>query len=208
MRNAWLAALLALGLLAGGWILSRGPNGPGEQAFTSVLAQQAEAALTKVKQVGKESAAEADRDTGTFYRYTDASGSVHFVSSLADVPRAMRERAAAVSNDRVQHAAAAAPRRARPGPAKRNAEERMVQRAAEHEVVVYTTSWCGWCRKTLAFLTKEGVPYENRDIEANDMWRDELEEKTGSTSIPVVEIDGELIRGYNPARMQELLESS
>jgi glutaredoxin-like YruB-family protein len=75
-------------------------------------------------------------------------------------------------------------------------------------VIVYTTSWCGWCRKTLAFLDQNGIDYENRDIEADDAWRDELEEKTGGTSIPVVEIDGEIIRGYDPSRMRQLLEAS
>jgi glutaredoxin-like YruB-family protein len=77
-----------------------------------------------------------------------------------------------------------------------------------HEVVVYTTSWCGWCRKTVAYLTEQGVAFENRDIEAEDMWREELLEKTGATSIPVVEIDGQIIRGYDPGRMAQLLRSS
>jgi glutaredoxin-like YruB-family protein len=83
-----------------------------------------------------------------------------------------------------------------------------IEQAMEHEVVVYTTSWCGWCRKTLSFLDKQGVAYENRDIEADDAWREELIEKTGGTTIPVVEIDGEIIRGYDPTRMAQLLRSS
>ena len=72
-------------------------------------------------------------------------------------------------------------------------------------VVVYTTSWCGWCRKTLAWLDERGVAYENRDIEHSDAWRDELVEKTGSVSIPVVEIDGQIVRGSDPIRLGELL---
>ena len=75
-------------------------------------------------------------------------------------------------------------------------------------MVVYTTAWCGWCRKTLAFLDERGVRYVNKDIEANDWNRDELIEKTGRTSIPVVEINGEIIRGYNAERMEQLLAGS
>ena len=74
--------------------------------------------------------------------------------------------------------------------------------------MVYTTSWCGWCRKTIKYLTNRGVPFENRDIEAERTWRRELKQKTGSTSVPVVEIDGQIIRGYDPDRMAELLRSS
>jgi len=208
MRNAWLAALIAFSLVTGGWVLVHGRGGEDQSAFAAALAEEAGAALADVKEAGSESAGGANDDPGTFYRYTDESGSMHFVSSLAEVPKQLRDRAQAVANDRVQRTPPSPKRAARPAAAKRDLEEVLTERAMEHEVVVYTTSWCGWCRKTLAFLTEQGVPYENRDIEANDMWRDELEEKTGSTSIPVVEIDGELIRGYNPGRMQQLLESS
>ena len=86
--------------------------------------------------------------------------------------------------------------------------ERPVAYKTGPEVVVYTTAWCGWCRKTLAFLDERGVRYVNKDIEANDGNREELIQKTGRTSIPVVEIDGEIIRGFNAARMEQLLARS
>jgi glutaredoxin-like YruB-family protein len=202
MRNAWLAALIVFCLLTGGWVLVQGRAGQGDGDFADALAEQAEAALADANASENESAGEP----GGFYRYTDESGSMHFVSSLAEVPKHLRDKARAVTNDRVQRAPSS------PAPAQRmrtaRAEPARAERAIDKEVVVYTTSWCGWCRKTLAFLTEQGVAFENRDIEANEMWRDELEEKTGSSSIPVVEIDGEIIRGYNPTRMQELLEAS
>jgi glutaredoxin len=211
MRNAWLAALVAFCLVTGGWILVQDRAGAGESAFASVLADEAQQALAEVKGAAGDPAADADaeREPATFYRYTDESGSVRFVTSLAEVPARLRDRAQPVTNSRVQRAPAAAARKPaprlaraeRPAPAPRGL-------ARNKEVIVYTTSWCGWCRKTLAFLDQNGVDYENRDIEADHAWRDELEEKTGSTSIPVVEIDGEIIRGYDPGRMKKLLEAS
>ena len=132
---------------------------------------------------------------------------MRFVGSLAEVPAAFRDSAREVSNDRVQRAPSvpAAPR-ARAGRAP-DPFAPPEERAVRHDVVVYTTSWCGWCRKTVAYLTEQGVAFENRDIEAEDMWREELLEKTGGTSIPVVEIDGQIIRGYDPVRMAQLLRS-
>ena len=73
--------------------------------------------------------------------------------------------------------------------------------------MVYTATWCGWCRKTLAWLDERGIDYDNRDIDANPANRQELIRKAGRASIPVVEIDGRLVRGFDPAGMQALLGS-
>ena len=204
MRSAWLAALVAFCLVTGGWILVQDRAGAGKGAFAAALADEAEAKLAEAVGAADASETEGARAPTGFYRYTDDSGSMHFVASLAEVPKQLRERAEPVTRDRVQRA----PASAKPAPrATRGARAEPVL-ARNRDVIVYTTSWCGWCRKTLAFLDQNGVDYENRDIEADDAWREELEEKTGSTSIPMVEIDGEIVRGYNPARMQQLLESS
>jgi glutaredoxin-like YruB-family protein len=207
MRSAWLAALLAFCLVTGGWILVQDRAGAGESAFAAVLADEAEAALAEVRGAAGDSGPETDREPATFYRYTDESGSVRFVTSLAEVPRHLRDRAQPVTQNRLQRAPASSAA-AKPAPRAKRPTRAEPALARNRDVIVYTTSWCGWCRKTLAFLDKNGIDYENRDIEADDAWRDELEEKTGSTSIPVVEIDGEIIRGYDPQRMRQLLESS
>lgn len=170
-----------------------------------------------------DSADPAERDRGpapqaaerTYYRYMDAGGSLHFVDSLERVPEAFRASArplsmsaekadAAPSLTRAAASTASAKRRPFAGAAAQPPAAR-ARSGASSGVVVYTTSWCGWCRKTIAWLNEQGVAFENRDIERNPAWRDELIEKTGGTSIPVVEIDGELIRGFSPDRMAELL---
>jgi glutaredoxin len=211
MRNAWLAALVLFCGVSGGFILVQGRGGAEGGALISAFgdgagtwaADEAEESAEAGDAAGSEPAA---RPAATFYRYTDDAGSVRFVTSLAEVPRHLRDGAVPVAKGRVQRAAP--PRAAPPRRARMRAQAALPAYAAQREVVVYTTAWCGWCRKTLAFLDRKGVDYENRDIEANDDWREELEEKTGGTSIPVVEIDGQIVRGYDPARMAQLLQSS
>jgi glutaredoxin-like YruB-family protein len=210
MRNAWLMGLLLFCAVASGWILVQG-RAEGEQAeLGALLVEQAhEGAQELADDLGLPAAgSEPAREAGAFYRYTDAAGTMRFVGSLAEVPAAFRDSAQAVSNDRVQRAPAgsAGPRARADG--NRDPVAPLEERALEHEVVVYTTSWCGWCRKTVKYLTQRGVAFENRDIEAERTWRRELKQKTGSTSVPVVEIDGQIIRGYDPERMAELLRSS
>ena len=209
MRSAWLTGLVIFCLVASGWILVQGHDPEDEGPLAAALvAQASEDAREVASDLGLADGSGSEPERSAFYRYTDAAGTMRFVSSLAEVPAAFRDSAQAVSNDRVQRAPAGpAGSRARTE-GSRAPVAQLEERALEHEVVVYTTSWCGWCRKTVAYLTKRGVPFENRDIEAERMWRRELKQKTGSTSVPVIEIDGQIIRGYDPDRMAELLRSS
>jgi glutaredoxin len=212
MRTTWLVILLVFSIVASGFLLVRGQSAE-EATGLGSFADGAQAAFeSAAAQLGGEPEpepdAEAEPTPATFYRYTDESGTVRFVTSLAEVPKKLRDSAQPVGN-RVQKAPALPSSKRKAGQqAAREAAVAGIEQAIEKEVVVYTTSWCGWCRKTLAFLDKQGVAYENRDIEADDTWRDELIEKTGGTTIPVVEIDGEIIRGYDPTRMAQLLRSS
>jgi glutaredoxin len=159
---------------------------------------------------GKDEQEESGSIKDVYYQYVDDSGSVHFVQNLGEVPAKWQSRAGRIEVE----STLPAPGRggARPAATRRTAARRPSEKPSAYasgpDVVVYTTAWCGWCRKTLAFLDERGVRYVNKDIEANDWNRDELIEKTGRTSIPVVEIDGEIIRGYNAERMEQLLARS
>lgn len=153
---------------------------------------------------------EADPGPG-YWRYTESNGSLRFVQSLAEVPESARASAERIATAAPR--AAAAPRAPAPvGPRARLARPSSGRdapsepaRRAEPAVVVYTTSWCGWCRKTLAWLDERGVDYENRDIESNPEWAAELERKTGRQSIPVVDVGGRIVRGFDPGTLEELL---
>ena len=145
-----------------------------------------------------------------FYKIVEANGTVRFVSNLSEVPAAQRPQAErlAIERSRAGRGAkrAAPPTRAtRQLAAARDPAPPAARRSGDHEVVVYTTSWCGWCKKTRAWLDQKGVDYENRDVEASATWAEEMHELTGSGGVPVIVIDGEVIKGFNQARMEQLL---
>jgi len=139
------------------------------------------------------------------YQWVDEKGTVHFAASLDAVPADWRSRAGQIeigSAKPVQVASSTQlPIRPRRAVARAEPERRA-------DVTVYTAPWCGWCRKTLAFLDAKGVDYVNKDIEVDAQYADELREKTGGTAIPFVEIDGNPIHGFDPAQMTRLLASS
>ncbi len=80
--------------------------------------------------------------------------------------------------------------------------------AQEPEIVIYTTSWCGYCAKMVKELEGLGVDFSNRDIERDKSARDALVRLVGSTGVPVTVVDGQVIRGYNPALLRKLVTSA
>lgn len=73
-------------------------------------------------------------------------------------------------------------------------------------IVLYTTSWCGFCRKTRALLTELGETFEDKDIEKNEAARKEYQAKgKGYTGIPLIDFDGTMIRGYNENMLRSLV---
>jgi glutaredoxin-like YruB-family protein len=182
----------------------------GEDAGMEPSGDEGDSKLGLGRWFGKDEQEESGSIKDVYYQYVDDSGSVHFVQNLGEVPAKWQSRAGRIEVERTLPTPGRGA--ARPADTRRTAATRPSQKPSAYrsgpEVVVYTTAWCGWCRKTLAFLDERGVRYVNKDIEANDWNRDELIEKTGRTSIPVVEIDGEIIRGFNAERMEQLLARS
>lgn len=76
--------------------------------------------------------------------------------------------------------------------------------AAGKEVVMYSTSWCGYCRKARAYLQANEIGFIEYDIEKSRKGFEE-HKALGGGGIPVVVIDGQVIRGYNPSKMTRLL---
>ena len=78
--------------------------------------------------------------------------------------------------------------------------------ADREPIVLYTTSWCGYCRKARALLTALGEDFEDKDIEKSAAARLEYSEKgNGYSGVPLIDIDGTLLRGFNEAKIRRLV---
>ncbi|MBD9482254.1 glutaredoxin family protein [Pseudomonas sp. PDM14] len=70
-------------------------------------------------------------------------------------------------------------------------------RVGDSQVVLYATSWCGYCAKTRVFLAQQNIPYREVDIEKSASGR-KAYEALGGRGIPVLDINGTIIHGYDP----------
>jgi glutaredoxin-like YruB-family protein len=73
------------------------------------------------------------------------------------------------------------------------------------KIVIFTHPDCPPCHVVKLFLTEKGVVYEERDITLDPEAVRELTEKYGSHSTPTLIIGDEVMIGFNPARLDEIL---
>ena len=73
-------------------------------------------------------------------------------------------------------------------------------------VTVYSAAWCAFCKTEKQYLEHLGVPFTTRDIEEDASAMEELVKKSGTQSIPVTDIDGTVIRGFDRAKIDATLK--
>ena len=76
------------------------------------------------------------------------------------------------------------------------------------KVTMYSAVWCAFCKTEKQYLDSLGIDYVVRDLEADDGAMEELQAKVnGASGIPVTDIDGEIIRGFDRAKIDATLKA-
>jgi len=76
----------------------------------------------------------------------------------------------------------------------------------EHTVTVYSTPTCSWCQAAKEHLTSHNVSFDDVDVAADMERAREMVEKSGQYGVPVLDIDGEIVIGFDRTRINALLE--
>ncbi len=74
-----------------------------------------------------------------------------------------------------------------------------------HKVIVYSTPTCPWCFRAKQFLKEHGVEFEDVDVSADHARAQEMIEKSGQMGVPVLDIDGNIVVGFDVERIKGLL---
>ena len=73
-------------------------------------------------------------------------------------------------------------------------------------VTIYTTSTCPWCHKAMEFFKANKVKFAEVNVQENPERSSEVVEKSGQMGVPVIEIDGKIIVGYNEQAIKNALK--
>ncbi len=73
------------------------------------------------------------------------------------------------------------------------------------EVKIYSTPTCHFCHMAKDFFEEEGIAYTDYNVAEDIAKRTEMVAKTGQLGVPVIDIEGQVVIGFNEARIRELL---
>ncbi len=78
--------------------------------------------------------------------------------------------------------------------------------ANKHKVKVYSTPTCPYCHSVKEFLKDNNVKFEDIDVSRNSNASKEMIEKSGQMGVPVIDIDNQIIVGFNRPAIKKALK--
>jgi len=72
-------------------------------------------------------------------------------------------------------------------------------------ITVYSTPTCPWCFRTKEFLKQNNITFKDVDVSRDRAGAMEMIEKSGQMGVPVIDINGEIIIGFDKERIKDLL---
>lgn len=72
-------------------------------------------------------------------------------------------------------------------------------------IKVFSTEFCPYCVALKEFLKENNIEFEAVDVTEDLKAQEEMIDKSGQMSVPVLDIDGEIIVGFDRERIATLL---
>ena len=72
----------------------------------------------------------------------------------------------------------------------------------DKSVKVYSTPMCPYCVRLKEFLKANNVAFEDIDVSVDQAKAEEMIQKSGQMGVPVLDIDGTIIVGFDQSRIK------
>lgn len=73
------------------------------------------------------------------------------------------------------------------------------------KVTVYSTPTCVFCKMAKAYFTEHNVQFEEKNVMTDIPAQEEMIKKSGQLGVPVIDIDGKIIVGFDKSKIASLL---
>ena len=81
-----------------------------------------------------------------------------------------------------------------------------IEEKSQPKVRVFSSPSCPYCFTLKEFLKEHKVSFEEIDVSKNEKARDEMIKKSGRLEAPIIEIDGEIVVGFDKEKIVNLLK--
>ncbi len=75
-----------------------------------------------------------------------------------------------------------------------------------HNVIVYSTPTCPYCVYAKEYFKDKGVDFKDIDVSRDRALAEEMIKKSGQMGVPVIDIDGKILVGFQPNEFDKLLK--
>lgn len=77
--------------------------------------------------------------------------------------------------------------------------------STDAKIIVYSADWCAFCHAAMDYFNKIGVAFTEKNVEEDQENMQEAIKKSGQMGIPVIDIDGQIIVGFDRPKIDQLL---
>ena len=75
----------------------------------------------------------------------------------------------------------------------------------DKKVKIYSTPTCPYCIRAKQFLKDNNIAFEDVDVSSNQQAAAEMSQKSGQMGVPVLDIGGDIIVGFDREGIQRAL---
>ena len=76
---------------------------------------------------------------------------------------------------------------------------------SQPRVRVFSSASCPYCFTLMEFLKEKGIEFEEIDVSKDKKAKEEMIKKSGQMGVPVIEIDGQIVVGFDKEKICKLL---
>jgi glutaredoxin 3 len=77
----------------------------------------------------------------------------------------------------------------------------------DKKIKVYSTPSCIYCKMAKEFLKEKGIKFEDIDVSEDQEKAKEMVEKSGQMGVPVINIGGKIVIGFDQEKIEELINT-
>ena len=75
-----------------------------------------------------------------------------------------------------------------------------------NKIIIYSTPTCVYCKLAKEYFTSKNIEYTEHNVAEDDAAREEMLTKSGQMGVPVIDINGTIVVGFNKPEVEKLLK--